>query len=185
MNKPKPIETLYQGYRFRSRLEARWAMFYDALGVRWRYEWEGYDLGDGVYYLPDFYFPDLDLWIEVKGKSSAGDEVHKAKRLCEATGQRVYIFFGDIPYVDGYRLKRDWGSAFGFFPDGACSLNHHWCECLVCGKFGIEPYGAGHRICDEKCSDGAIWHTYATPRLQVAYRAARSARFEHDERWRG
>lgn len=40
----KPIETLYRGYRFRSRLEARWAVFYDAAGIRWRYEEEGYDL---------------------------------------------------------------------------------------------------------------------------------------------
>jgi hypothetical protein len=27
----KAIETSYKGYRFRSRLEARWAVFFDAL----------------------------------------------------------------------------------------------------------------------------------------------------------
>lgn len=31
----KPIETKYKGYRFRSRLEARWAVFFDALGISW------------------------------------------------------------------------------------------------------------------------------------------------------
>lgn len=40
----KPIETLYKGYRFRSRLEARWAVFFDALGLKWEYEKEGFDL---------------------------------------------------------------------------------------------------------------------------------------------
>lgn len=30
----KPIETHYNGYRFRSRLEARWAVFFDALGIK-------------------------------------------------------------------------------------------------------------------------------------------------------
>ena len=54
MNGLKAIETEYKGYRFRSRLEARWAVFFDACGVKWEYEPEGYDLGDGTYYLPDF-----------------------------------------------------------------------------------------------------------------------------------
>lgn len=34
----KPIETVYKGYRFRSRLEARWAVFFDAQGIEWEYE---------------------------------------------------------------------------------------------------------------------------------------------------
>ena len=28
----RPIETHYNGYRFRSRLEARWAVFFEAMG---------------------------------------------------------------------------------------------------------------------------------------------------------
>ena len=31
----KAIETEYNGYRFRSRLEARWAVFFDALGIEY------------------------------------------------------------------------------------------------------------------------------------------------------
>lgn len=38
------IETVYKGYHFRSRLEARWAVFFDTLGIEWEYEKEGYDL---------------------------------------------------------------------------------------------------------------------------------------------
>ena len=62
----KPIETYYNGYRFRSRLEARWAVFFDALGVRYEYETEGYHTEDGKYYLPDFYLPDFRCLFEVK-----------------------------------------------------------------------------------------------------------------------
>jgi len=40
----RPIETKYKGYRFRSRLEARWAVFFDTLGLKWWYEPEGFDL---------------------------------------------------------------------------------------------------------------------------------------------
>ena len=71
----KAIQTEYKGYLFRSRLEARWAVFFDASGVRWEYEPEGYDLGDGIYYLPDFLLHGVDgrdggdLYVEVKGKA--------------------------------------------------------------------------------------------------------------------
>ena len=62
----KAIETVYKGYRFRSRLEARWAVFFDALGVKWEYEKEGFDLGEAGWYLPDFWLPGLNLWFEIK-----------------------------------------------------------------------------------------------------------------------
>ncbi len=75
----KAINTEYKGYRFRSRLEARWAVFFDACGVEWEYEPEGYDLGDGIYYLPDFLLHGVagraggDLYVEVKGNMSDPD----------------------------------------------------------------------------------------------------------------
>ena len=62
----KPIETQFKGYRFRSRLEARWAVFFDALGIQWEYEKEGYDLGELGWYLPDFWLPEFNQWVEVK-----------------------------------------------------------------------------------------------------------------------
>jgi hypothetical protein len=61
----KAIETVYNGYRFRSRLEARWAVFFDALGVKYEYELQGFDLG-GTWYLPDFFIPLWNCYAEVK-----------------------------------------------------------------------------------------------------------------------
>lgn len=61
----KAIETRYKGYRFRSRLEARWAVFFDAIPLAWEYEPEGVVLPSGPY-LPDFYLPRFDVWAEVK-----------------------------------------------------------------------------------------------------------------------
>jgi hypothetical protein len=65
-----PIQTVYKGYRFRSRLEARWAVFLDSLNIKWQYEHEGFDLG-GTWYLPDFYLPGQSpaAWFEVKPKT--------------------------------------------------------------------------------------------------------------------
>lgn len=65
----KPIETRYAGYRFRSRLEARWGVFFNALGLSWEYEPEGFVLDDGTHYLPDFRVKTPqgdDIWYEVK-----------------------------------------------------------------------------------------------------------------------
>lgn len=61
----KAIPTEYDGVTFRSRLEARWAMFLDESNIPWKYEWEGYDL-DGYKYLPDFYLPKRDAFLEIK-----------------------------------------------------------------------------------------------------------------------
>ncbi len=75
----KVIQTEYKGYLFCSRLEARWAVFFDACGVDWEYEPEGYDLGNGIRYLPDFLLHGLegrikgDLYVEVKGNLTEKD----------------------------------------------------------------------------------------------------------------
>lgn len=76
------IETIYQGYRFRSRLEARWAVYFDQLGHTWEYEPEGLHL-DGVRYLPDFRV-DGDWW-EIKAPAVL-DEVWSLTRGDELTG---------------------------------------------------------------------------------------------------
>ena len=75
------IETLYKGCRFRSRLEARWAVLFEAVGIKWEYEIEGFNLGEAGLYLPDFYLPDMNLWAEVKGREFTREENEKAKAL--------------------------------------------------------------------------------------------------------
>lgn len=96
MSEIKPIETVYRGYRFRSRLEARWAVFFDTAGIPWQYEPEGFDLGEDGYYLPDFYLPTVHLrrrdkpglWIEVKGV------------LDDVSRKKVYAFSGVAAYEE-------------------------------------------------------------------------------------
>lgn len=61
----RAIETQYKGYKFRSRLEARWAVFFDAVGFHWQYEPQGFSNGK-LAYLPDFFVNELDMWLEVK-----------------------------------------------------------------------------------------------------------------------
>jgi len=75
----KVIETVYNGYRFRSRLEARWAVFFDAVGLPYEYEKEGFDLGEGDWYLPDFWLPSLQLWVEIKSELDFTDPENSDK----------------------------------------------------------------------------------------------------------
>jgi hypothetical protein len=62
----KAIETHYAGVTFRSRLEARWAVFMDAVMINWEYEPERVQLPGGGTYLPDFKTA-AGAYIEVKG----------------------------------------------------------------------------------------------------------------------
>jgi hypothetical protein len=62
----KAIDTFYNGNYYRSRLEARWAYFFDLINVKYVYECDGFELNNGVRYLPDFFLPDMDLYAEVK-----------------------------------------------------------------------------------------------------------------------
>ena len=90
----RAIQTRYKGYFFRSRLEARWAVFFDHLKIRWEYESEGFDLGNGLRYLPDFWLPDWGLWVEVKAGEPDNVAREKALRLCHHTGKPIFMSNG-------------------------------------------------------------------------------------------
>lgn len=79
----KPIETEYGGVKFRSRTETRWAMVFDALGIEWLYEPEGFDLPVVGRYVPDFYLPGIGCWFEVKGKAPRSRVLESLNRMCK------------------------------------------------------------------------------------------------------
>jgi hypothetical protein len=90
----QPINTKYKNYNFRSRLEARYAIFFDELKIKWLYEHEGYELGNGERYLPDFYLPDFKLFIEIKPVKFNWKEHSKCKRLSNASKCKVVQLVG-------------------------------------------------------------------------------------------
>jgi hypothetical protein len=112
----KAIETRYKGYRFRSRLEARWAVFFDACEYKWEYEPEGYVLPCGTHYLPDFKLfgtdkngDDYVFLIEVKPSEESLDDP-KIKAFQDALRQdndrddwenKILKGYGDFIILDG------------------------------------------------------------------------------------
>lgn len=100
--KPKAMEVSYSGRIFRSRLEARWAVFLDMLDINWDYEPCFYEVGPELFYLPDFYLPDHRLWLEVKGAPFM-DSASMAKCLGAVAGPSR-IPLREAPYTPSDRL---------------------------------------------------------------------------------
>lgn len=86
----KAIETKYDGYRFRSRMEARWAVFFKTAGIPYEYEKQGYELKSGRY-LPDFFLPTIDTWFEVKGQIDFAVDIAKFVDLVRETKKSILI----------------------------------------------------------------------------------------------
>lgn len=99
----QPIETEYAGCRFRSRLEARWAVALNAAGLRWEYEPEGFETPCGRY-LPDFRVmlwhdpPEAphSIWLEVKpeGYALEANDIGRWIAVPRATGTMLIATCG-------------------------------------------------------------------------------------------
>ena len=91
----KSLPSYWGGTTFRSRVEARWAVFFDRIKMRWEYEPEGYELGDGTWYLPDFWLPDMSTWAEVKPDDGPTDEERsRVTMLVRGTGHNCLVLNG-------------------------------------------------------------------------------------------
>ncbi len=182
-----PIETRYAGCRFRSRLEARWAVFLDHLGLSWDYEPQGFHLPSGSY-LPDFWLPGVQaggtvgVWLEIKPADDQGDD------------ERWFEFVGASrqPLVIGRGIGRNGDEPemeaiepvpvdLEFNPAGSAWDNYRqFCICPACRQIGVTFSGRLERLTccpgNPGGRDGA-----GHPRILNAFAAARSARFEYGE----
>ena len=182
VNSIKPIETYYKGYRFRSRLEAKWAVFFDTLGIKWEYEAEGVDLGNGLYYLPDFYLPDSKQFFEVKGVMNDVDQ-DKVNALIDK-GYSVTVGYSDGKFVSCDLFGEETDGKRIFVP----AQDQSWLgKCYSCGKYfftgSIGTYEC--QCCGYYDGDHSFkvmmasgpWGTNTK-----LWDCARQARFEHGEK---
>jgi hypothetical protein len=187
MQRIQAIETRYKGYRFRSRLEARWAVFFDTLGIRWEYEKEGYNLGEVGLYLPDFWLPNVGhrgtrihgVWLEIKGQAPTSIEDQKCFALTRMTGSPTFLFVG-MPGDDDNNNEGGYEYVYssedgGGWDSGMCFMR---CYNDRCKHIKIEFYEGSYMVCpkcDSQCDD-------EHPQVQAAISAARGARFESYDR---
>jgi hypothetical protein len=196
----KPKRTRYKGIWFRSRLEARWAVFFDAIGIEYRYEPEHDEVQAGwgyAWYKPDFFMPGLDCYIEIKPKEPTDFELAKAAGWADIYDGDFYIFYEFRP------PSEDSDSACLLFWSNRYkkvipSYSHWWTECLECHRIAITENGEPPHECLDKCytrealdyrynwysmsgreyDDEVYPYSSRSPRLLKAYSAARKATFK-------
>lgn len=186
-NPIKPIETRYAGCRFRSRLEARWAVLFDHLNIRWEYEPQGFEI-DGTAYLPDFLLVESGTWVEIKGDPAQldGPLMEKAALTLPPSKEDVMgptlLLLGSIPRATTVG-NWAWIGLTRMTIAGQVLADAEW--------YGFKPGGIAYLSgvsTAPACDMGDPPDTWLTPELDEysdgypgAYRAARAARFEHGE----
>jgi hypothetical protein len=96
--KPHAIPTKYAGTQFRSRLEARWAAFFDLLAWEWHYE--PFDYSG---WIPDFFIGPAQPGFLVECKPSANPTNSNAIRKAQTKAKEVpgrILIVGSIPRLD-------------------------------------------------------------------------------------
>ena len=152
----KAIPTYYNGTQFRSLLEARYAKLLNSLGVRWSYEVQGYEY-NRVRYLPDFYLPEMNVLLEIKGPRIPGIE--------KPTNLRKLIESGVVPTVDWWNpeVLIIVGDADGRVTVAGSEEMAPLAKCKKCGKyFFLYEYRSYEcRLCHAWDGDHYIaeWHT--------------------------
>lgn len=201
MSVVRPIETLYAGCRFRSRLEARWAVFFDRMRIPWEYEAQGFDTPAGPY-LPDFVLTDCATFVEVRGDSTRVDVdalavVADALPVLHPRTQIPYpdrsgrtwtaergprlMLLGPIPRVDELPARCDWG---WLATSGTVTAD--------VGGWGLWGFGMYQKNRRPWWHDTPALSQLAQPLTPVAgweggelsrdaYGTARAARFEHGQ----
>jgi hypothetical protein len=156
----EPLKVIHNGQHFREPLAARWAVFFEALGVRYEHEGESLEV-DGLRYLPTFWMPEQQCWVEVKGQELTEEDDKKALLLAHHTRKHVYLFAGEIQVPDGKPVspayRYHWGESLPSIripPFRSCLASCHWCECPFCRQVTIEYDG----LCQCQC----VRHMYTT-----------------------
>jgi len=171
----KVIPTRYNGHVFRSRTEARWAVFFREADIDYEYELEGFKL-NGTLYLPDFWLPEPRWWIEIKGGPPTRDEKRRARFLMRESGSNVYLFCGTPANPEGGGFPVWTFPALGIEERnvrGQLVLSH-----LASFLAGMR---SGTGILDDNGNEkqGIYWQLMGY--FHYALDAARSARFEYGQ----
>jgi len=139
----KVHQVRYDGQRYRSKTEARYAHIFDALDIAYAYEPEVVALptqNAAVKYLPDFWLRDQKCWLEIKNRGKEPPqpvECWKAWKLAAVTGFPCFVCFGDP--LGQKNLAG--GCAYRYDPEGGVQVGWQFSECVRCHKIGLAPHG--------------------------------------------
>lgn len=120
------IPRYFKGQRYRSTLEARWAVFFDSLAIPFTYEGDSFRLSTGKIYSPDFWFPTWNKYIEIKPwQSTHAAAWMQCIRLQQEHNVPALMIVGE-PWPEQY-LIRLWSD------HERRAFRGRFTECLKCG----------------------------------------------------
>lgn len=179
----KAIETQFKGILYRSRTEARWAVFMDALKFPFVYEPEGFDLKQDGWYIPDFWLPSIETFMEIKPEIMVHGRGSPTSALCKSTKKNVITFFG-MPELPEYNEPQGAGT-LDIWSDGyyGQDCDYWFCCCPTCKRVGIEFNGRSDRIgcsCKKSCHGDKGYNHDDEFLLNAYYKARNSFRFKRN-----
>jgi len=150
-----PKITHYDGYLFRSKLEAKWAVFFNTLKIPYEYEPEAFFCSDGSQYTPDFHLPKSYLrhidgqgfCLEIKALYHNEPKTYLDRIASALECRRLVLLCGDpfdvineVSLPSNLQLSPEWDS--DMLPmyceccevlkiDYHCRKNH---KCPLCGS---------------------------------------------------
>lgn len=176
----KAKKTIYNGYEFRSKLEAKWAVFFDLCGIRYDYEPEAFICFDSSQYTPDFFLYDvllrsddtiIGVYVEIKPQNFNDYDREYKVRISSAV-ETLIVLVGDPVYSTDQTERPNFQYAPVF--DNAMILMY----CEHCKKYKFD-YGTNSnyhcKYCDGGLYDGGMYDS----KIKSNASMARKYRFEY------
>lgn len=133
------IPTKYHGTEFRSRLEANVAAILDLFKITWEYEAKSFLLPSG-HYMPDFYIPQDNVFIEAKGIVTELSET-LAMELSESEKTTIIMVGKNSTiYKNGKKVEKTLDYDLNF--EGKFMIF----GCIKCMKFSLEQHHCQHDL---------------------------------------
>lgn len=177
------LPTRWKGIIFRSRLEARWAIFFDSLKPKLPYEYEP-ELIETPYgpYLPDFYLPTIKTFWLVKGQPMDEREMKIHHWLAERFS--IFVAAGQIPQSFGEMcIENEYPYAGSTYYQTKTGETEVWadypmlfCQSHTSQNYGVQWMGCWTRI--DNINDGDRNSDQPTANVLNALDIARNYRFD-------
>lgn len=131
----KAVPTLYRGVQYRSRLEAKWAAFFDLL--KWPFQYEPFDLGG---WIPDFLLTgEIPVLVEVKPVTAFPKFAAEKMLAAHPEDHFDLLILGCVcPTKD---QVTPYGPGLGWLKEGARGWGMDWGDAAIVeyddGRFGF------------------------------------------------
>ena len=181
MNNIRPIPTIHKGIKFRSRLEARWDVFFEAINFCCVYEPFMIE-NNNLSYTPDFYCnvgligsAEKPVLIEIKPKTPNKDYVDFLKKIHNPYLSDILICVGepDLFQPDGYLIQSKWEK--GGKRHTVVEKGFNCIRCNTCGRFTVNNYDPEFNFNFLSCER---YHAIETGYNETAKFIAKTHRFD-------